>query len=362
MSGSRRRFCVFCGKQPEDKNNEHVIPRWLIEITGDPKRLIQIGPFINREEIFERFAFDQFRFPACSSCNYAYAEFESRSKSIMEKLLRLGSASAEDFDAILDWFDKVRVGLWLGYHQLLDKNFWGISPNYYISDRIGTTNRLLLIYRTEGARPRVNFAGIGLPAFALSPTCFTLIVNDLFFVNIATDFLLARRAGLPYPESVSVRDDNRLVFPVPLLSGTEQLEYPIMGYDYDRRCTIVAQPIFKKYLESTADAYAGGYIANMAIAPGKLRPLIQDQTQVKVFPREATLDWLPSNIHNPNKMLYISVVQTLRLQNEMLRRVRVWKDEEKAKKRLMKYRINQCVRTNAEFISWIKEEMMPSKI
>ncbi|HDR2534145.1 TPA: hypothetical protein QCI12_004383 [Enterobacter roggenkampii] len=30
--------CIFCGDKPENKNKEHVIPKWLIEMTGDKKR------------------------------------------------------------------------------------------------------------------------------------------------------------------------------------------------------------------------------------------------------------------------------------------------------------------------------------
>jgi hypothetical protein len=32
------KFCVFCGKKPQSKNREHIIPQWLIALTGDPNR------------------------------------------------------------------------------------------------------------------------------------------------------------------------------------------------------------------------------------------------------------------------------------------------------------------------------------
>ena len=37
------KFCVFCGKKPENKNKEHIIPQWLIKLTGDPNRKINLG-------------------------------------------------------------------------------------------------------------------------------------------------------------------------------------------------------------------------------------------------------------------------------------------------------------------------------
>jgi hypothetical protein len=107
MAENLKRFCVLCGKPPVEKTNEHVIPRWLIEMTGDPKRPIHVGPFINHREPFQQFAFDQFRFPACSSCNDTYAKVESQVKHIMENLLGFSKVSAQDFDVLLDWFDKV---------------------------------------------------------------------------------------------------------------------------------------------------------------------------------------------------------------------------------------------------------------
>ena len=35
--------CIFCGKKPSEKNREHIIPRWLIALTGDPKREWYLG-------------------------------------------------------------------------------------------------------------------------------------------------------------------------------------------------------------------------------------------------------------------------------------------------------------------------------
>ena len=34
---------IFCGKKPESKNLEHVLPLWLIEQTGNPNRNVTFG-------------------------------------------------------------------------------------------------------------------------------------------------------------------------------------------------------------------------------------------------------------------------------------------------------------------------------
>ena len=37
------KFCVFCGKPPDGKTREHVVPYWLLEMTGDPTRVVAFG-------------------------------------------------------------------------------------------------------------------------------------------------------------------------------------------------------------------------------------------------------------------------------------------------------------------------------
>ena len=37
------KICVFCGLQPHSKNKEHIIPQWLIKMTGEPNRQANFG-------------------------------------------------------------------------------------------------------------------------------------------------------------------------------------------------------------------------------------------------------------------------------------------------------------------------------
>ena len=71
------KYCVFCGAVPEKKNKEHVVPKWLIKLTGNPKREAYFGFEKNIEtEVKTRtFAFDQFSFPACSWRKYSSSQF-----------------------------------------------------------------------------------------------------------------------------------------------------------------------------------------------------------------------------------------------------------------------------------------------
>ena len=58
------KFCVFCGCHPQGKTKEHIIPKWLIELTGDPGRKAYFGFSKNfdADPKHRKYAFDQFTF------------------------------------------------------------------------------------------------------------------------------------------------------------------------------------------------------------------------------------------------------------------------------------------------------------
>ena len=98
------RFCVFCGEKPESKTREHVIPQWLISMTGDPKRQACFGFNMSNPEAKMRFfSFDQFAFPACDSCNNEYSELEGVVRKIMDDILSDKEILASDISIFLDW-------------------------------------------------------------------------------------------------------------------------------------------------------------------------------------------------------------------------------------------------------------------
>jgi len=117
---SKPKLCVFCGHRAVEKTKEHVIPSWLIEMTGNPNRQIILGSFFSnfikdKEVQNKQISFNSFTFPACKNCNARFSDLEVRAKPIIEKLINNNPISAFDFDILLDWFDKVRIGLWVGY-------------------------------------------------------------------------------------------------------------------------------------------------------------------------------------------------------------------------------------------------------
>ncbi|KKN09837.1 hypothetical protein LCGC14_1042600 [marine sediment metagenome] len=37
--------CIFCGKSPENKTKERIIPKWLIEFTKQNYEKLPFGPY-----------------------------------------------------------------------------------------------------------------------------------------------------------------------------------------------------------------------------------------------------------------------------------------------------------------------------
>ena len=62
------KVCIFCGERPASKNLEHVLPQWLIKLTGHPKRMAKFGydkDFEKGGVVKRSFAFNAFKFPSC---------------------------------------------------------------------------------------------------------------------------------------------------------------------------------------------------------------------------------------------------------------------------------------------------------
>jgi hypothetical protein len=122
------KFCVFCGGAPTDKTKEHIIPRWLLRMTGNPKREAYFGRDWRSPDWKERkYSWDAFSFPACDACNTRWSNIEANVKRVVERMMEGDALSASDLCVFLDWMDKVRVGLWLGMYYLND-NYRAITP------------------------------------------------------------------------------------------------------------------------------------------------------------------------------------------------------------------------------------------
>lgn len=354
------RTCVFCGGKPQRKTNEHVVPRWLIELTGNPKREISIGPLVGRPTDNDtgilRLPFDRLCFPACQTCNERFGQLEARVKPIVTSLLKGQPISAQGFDTLLDWLDKVRVGLWLGYHQYLDRNYWGVNPHFHIMRRVGAADRVLLIYKAAEQSPGLRFVGVNTPAFAHVPSCFTLVVNNLFLLDVSSIFLVAEQVGLPYPESLELMEDEHIQ--TTLVPGKETISYPLFTFVYDDRCTAIAQGVFSDQLirsdsQHFARLYDCPYVQSITLRPYKARPVVAREKTAAFYPLEPSLQWRPQHEHELDRLVERNYIQTLRIQNFLIDRCPVSSDTPEETKAQMTYDFSQWVETNNWLISLI---------
>lgn len=242
--------CVFCGQKPIAKNREHVLPLWLIEMTGDKNRKGRFGLRFENAGAgpkLNEFAFSHFRFPACKSCNTEFGVVESQVKNVFERLLEFKALSSSDCELLLDWFDKIRIGLWLGL-LMTSNNPLGVNPKFPINGRIGTADRMLLIsaVRDESKilKGLMN-VGVGTNLFHMQPSAFGLLVNNFFFLNISTQFLISNRLGFPYPREVELLPNNE-PFLYHVSSGTGKTRLPLLQlrlpFEHGSLCQAIYEP------------------------------------------------------------------------------------------------------------------------
>ena len=246
--------CVFCGMKPQEKTKEHVVPRWLIELTGDPKRSAYFGIDKRASKSVDprrSFAFDQFVFPACKVCNESFSVLEGSARQTLLAILRDEAVHGSDFSLLLDWFDKVRVGLWLGM-RLLDKNIADVDPTFHIARRIGQHDRMLIVERSDAVTGRLNFVGADTLCFALTPSAFMLIVNDFHFTNISSLHLSARRLGFPYGRCSRIHPDKDEI-EVEMANGIGRVMRPVLRRSISEIGLIIHQPMFGTRLSDRRD-------------------------------------------------------------------------------------------------------------
>jgi hypothetical protein len=264
--------CVFCGKPPNGKNKEHVIPQWLIAQTGSKSREI-IANFDKSTGKARKFAFQAFTFPACRQCNSNYSTLESNTQKIFFKLMNDQTITTAEISQLLDWFDKVRVGMWLAQYHL-DRNPGGITPNFHMSDRIGTKDRALGIAKIDGSEKGVNWIGVETPLFMRSPSCFGLRIDNFLFFSISFEFLLAKALGFPYPSQYSYsaqhhKSEAQIVY------GHERVTLPVLPFSIGFDMQWMFQPVLDRSLLDTE--YQTDFVKASCLVsePTKGTPLVQ---------------------------------------------------------------------------------------
>ena len=251
------KVCVFCGKPPQNKNKEHIIPKWLMKLTGTENKKMSVGSNWKEKKEIE-FNFSSFTFPSCTKCNSEFAEIEALVKPTIEKILVDDFVETAELIRLLDWFDKVRISLWLGI-QYHNSGAFNMVPKFYINTRVGLKDRLLAITNTYDNYTGLRWTGSNTLCFIISPTCFTLKVNNILFTNCSSDFVVSEQLGFPFIEfeRPNPNSDNS---DFQILAGTNKLKTRLFRSNLYQPNTIVSQPIFKTAKEITPSYYDNDYV------------------------------------------------------------------------------------------------------
>lgn len=268
------KFCIFCGGPPSDKNREHIVPQWLLKLTGDPGRSAYFGRDWLSQNLDERiYSWNAFTFPACSECNSEWSDLEGRVKDIVIGMLEGAAVSAGDLHNLLDWLDKVRTGLWLGMIYL-NKNYRAIIPQFHIKERVQQKDRALFIFEYDDSDTGIVLSGCDTPIFHTTPSVCRIAINHLSFVTISSDFLLAERFGWPFATDRKFRDIDTDGFSATVVHASGKMTTPIMPFTPELEGRVLLQPIAHQYLrqtspESFAEYYANSYVQNSSLDPSK---------------------------------------------------------------------------------------------
>lgn len=318
-----RRLCVFCGERPVDKNREHVVPRWLLELTGGESREAVFGPVWNETEgrlDTLKIPFSAFAFPACRECNEVFSTLEGQARDVVARMLRKLAVQASDLSVLMSWLDKVRTGLWLAFY-FLQRNLAGIDPHMAIADRIDRSDRLVYIFRAQESTPGVHILGANTPAFQYLPVCFAIIINDLGLFNASTDFLFSRRLGLPY--SARAEWDTWPSVAYEVAAPRERVLLPLLRGPWDTECTRLYQPMagrpeIRTILESFGDSQSVRRCFGDATS-GKGVVLLETVRQLEPFPDNPTDVWIPPAPHDKSGLAKLLFRKCTKLQLQLMR-------------------------------------------
>ena len=313
------KVCIFCGRRPYNKTKEHVIPKWLIELTGNSKRYGFFGFYLEEKGLKEMYlSFDQFTFPACNKCNKIYGKLEAKIKHVILELLDEKPLDSKDINLILTWFDKVRIGLWLG--SLYYNNLLGIDPNFYINQGTFSRDRMILVYKNKHFKKRLNFLGVH-HAFQMHPICFTLIINNFAFTNIAKNLLLSEGFGLAVPQEEMVFSRGS---EIEIKKGSQKISYPLVDFNFDGNCTEFYQPNFNKfYAKNIFPIVDNEHREKIFINKTSLIGNIYSQKKGSLFkyPNKKSKLWVPPSFNISFLEFFRTIgMQTLNIQNHYLKK------------------------------------------
>ena len=241
--------CVFCGKEIIDKTKEHIIPKWLIKLTGDEKREITLGyKYWDDSRLEMKIPFNTLTIGSCAECNKIDSKLENESKGIIENIVNNNTILYSNINVLCNFFDKLRIGMWL-YYNKVSHNMANIVPHFSINNRINRFDRILGIYRinkNEGMR----FTGVNTLAFQLCPSVACFTIKNYIFLTFSYSFLLAYRFGFPYPKNETISIDKNDVMYCDMMPGTNKVKEPLLRREMVHHGVEIYQPVIPSFFSS----------------------------------------------------------------------------------------------------------------
>jgi hypothetical protein len=192
-----------------------------------------------------RFDWSSLVFPSCKRCNDRYSDLENEVKGLVIKLVAREPIRALQYLPVLDWLDKVRIGLWLGY-SYLHKNPLGISPSFHIDSRIGQKDRMIAIYTIDTRPEGLNVHGAETLCFQRQPSCFSLKINNIYILNMSWDYMCSARCGFPFPKTAFVDlDANPPLLQCSDFVTTHKVKHPVMRKTFIKPSIHLYEPIIE---------------------------------------------------------------------------------------------------------------------
>ncbi|MBM7486113.1 MULTISPECIES: hypothetical protein [Bradyrhizobium] len=257
------------------------MPMWMLRATGDPHRVIKIesDPLTGTDVLR---AASTFHFPACKHCNERYGKtLEKRAKRAVEALMAGKSLAVSQCYWLLDWLDKVRVGLWLGYNMLHKEEF---APKFRIDQRIGIKDRVAVVsVDPDDGTKGFGLGGMDNQIFRTSQAGMYLKANNLRILSLSLDGFVSRYAGMPFPKEMLAFGDE----PDKLMAIMEKTDYRVRQdwrqFDVPGT-TLIAQSSF--WLENCADEETLGMYINATTIPRYRRiPRVRKREDLNQFVR-----------------------------------------------------------------------------
>ena len=251
-------FCVFCGEKPVDKNREHIIPQWLIKYTEREK--MPMVKVLKDGKLEPKMSYMNFAFPACRECNTEFSALEGHVRPILLNILNEKPVSATEISTLLDWFDKVRLGLRLA-SVYLQKGLNQEPPHTFIKQRVGLCDRMLIIEKIKPQPDvRLAFPDTHTKFFKSGAQSFQFVIDNYVFTNASAHFLVSSKLGFPYGTFMETVDNGNVLVDN-MTPGSKRARGPVIEGVYPAPDKIIVyQPIFKPFITTDNKLYDNDYV------------------------------------------------------------------------------------------------------